>query len=222
MKRNTFLRVWAAPLAMAVWMAAALSDPMASAAPPPKADAPAFTVSVSPDGKTLVLTPVPPMKFRVVGTGPNAANGFIPVLVNDIPDLLDWNLLVTFGGQPGPQPNPNPVPPPPPPPPPPPVPTVLFGIIAEESKERTPAQAVVILKVGGGKLEIADPWKDDGTRYDLGPVMKKYVDRAIELKIKPALFIVSPAGVVYFEGPLPAKPEDVEALIAKIRKGGRP
>ena len=121
--RNTFLRVWAALLAAAVL---GFSAAAASAAPP------AFTVSVSADGKTLVLTPVPPLKFRVMSTGPNAASGVAPVIVNGVADFIDWKLSVVFGEGPLP---------PPPPPPPPVKPVAVYYI--HESGDLAPKEASV-------------------------------------------------------------------------------
>jgi hypothetical protein len=106
---------------------------------------------------------------------------------------------------------------------------VLFGVVVKETKERTPAQAVVILSpkvdmlftATKGTLQTCDPWDDAGKVRDLGPALNPYVKRAIELKVKPAFFVVAPDGTVFSEGPLPAKVADVEALMAKILKGGK-
>lgn len=210
-----FFVVWAIFLAGAVCHGAA-----------PKADTLSF--SVTTDGAKLILTPSLPSKLRITTSGPSTAAGLVAIIVNGAPDFADFSVIATVNGAPVP-PVP-PVPPTPPIPPPVPVPTTLFGIVVEESKERTPAQAVVLLspKVGalfkadGGQFRIVDPWADDGSRRDVGVAMRPYVVRAEALKIKPYLFIVSPDGTVYSEGLLPAKVADVETLVVKIRKGGKP
>jgi hypothetical protein len=196
---------------------------------PPKADVAAFLPSVDDAGR-LIWTPTVLMDSGLTAAAPNTATGDSAALVDGKPRRLKWKAYIVFDGQPiPPGPTPPPVPPIPPVPPPVPVPTTLVGIVIEETKERTPAQAVVLLspKVGalfkadGGQFRIVDPWDDAGNRRDVGVAMRPYVVRAEALKIKPCLFIVSPDGVVYSEGLLPAKVADVEALVAKIRKGDK-
>jgi len=189
---------------------------------------PAF--SVSTDGRILILTPIAPLKFRLIQSGPNSASGVAPAIVDGVADLLDWQLLVTFGDQPRPDPKPEPEPKPKPDPLP--TPTTLWGVVIEESAERTAGQAVVILspKVAAlfdGKIQVGDAWKEDGTRRPLGP-LDPYADRVEELeaaaktKLRPMLFVVDPKGAIFYEGKLPGKVADVETLVGKIRKGEKP
>lgn len=197
----------------------------------PKADVVAFLPSVDESGR-LIWTPTVLMDSGLTVVGPNTATGDSAALVDGKPKRLKWKAYIVFDGQPiPPGPTPPPVPPPVPPVPPPvPVPTVLWGIVVEESKERTPAQAVVLTSpkvdalfaANKGSFRIVDGWKDDGTKRDLGPALDKYRDRSDELKTRPMLFVVDPTGFVYFEGKLPAKVSDVEALVGKIRKGEKP
>ena len=189
-----------------------------------------FTATV--DGTSVKVAPVLPAGTGAIWYRSAYADGkFTGILITasgSVPSIYDVQIVVTTGNTPTPPPVP-PVPPTPDPPVPP-VPTVLWAIVIEESKERTPAQAAVLLsprtvalfKASGGQFRIVDAWDDAGKRRDVGAEMKPYADRADVTKVKPLLFIVSPDGVVYFEGKLPAKVEDVEAIVAKIKKGGKP
>jgi hypothetical protein len=122
----------------------------------------------------------------------------------------------------GPQPNPNPVPPPPPPPPPPPVPTELWGVVVEETAQRTPAQAIVLASPKVRELfkgfRVCDPVP--------GPVpseLQPYVKRVDEAKLKkPVLFVADSKGTVFYEGSLPEMIGAMTALVDKIKKGGKP
>ena len=70
----------------------------------------AFTATT--DGTKIILTPTTPMDMAIVAAGPNTATGKSATILNGKPKLLDWKVLVTFGGQPGPTPPVPPVPPP--------------------------------------------------------------------------------------------------------------
>lgn len=110
----------------------------------------------------------------------------------------------------------GPVPPPPPPPPP---PTELWGIVVEESSQRTAGQAAIITSteirdlLGKDNFRVVD--KDSEVQAD----MKPYVDRAKTRKL-PQLFLVDKMGYVFFEGDLPADKAATAALIRKFKPGG--
>jgi len=171
---------------------------------------------VSADGKLFTFV-APPGQYVIR----NLAVNFTKKLV------AQGKAVVTIGDA-APVP-PGPTPPGPTPEPPKPVPTALFGIVVEETKDRTPAQAALILsaeveaafKQAGGQWRTIDPWDNTGKRKDLGAALNKYSARADELKIRPALFIAAPNGTVYYEGKLPATVAETLALVAKIRKGGK-
>jgi len=172
---------------------------------------------VSADGRVLTFV-APPGAYtvRVVAVSFSAKK------------LAQGKAVVTIGEAPVP-PGPTPPTPPTPEPPKPPTPKVLWAIVVEETSERTKEQAAVLLspkveaafKATGGKLQIIDGWDASGKRRDVGP-LKLYVDRSEALKIRPLLVIVGPDGTVYHEGALPAKVADVESVVAKILKGGKP
>jgi len=197
----------------------------------PRADVAAFNGATDDAGR-VIWTPTVPMDSGVTTAAPNVLTGDSAALVDGKPKRLKWKAYIVFDGQPiPPGPTPPPVPPVPPPVPPPiPVPTVLFGIVVEETKERTPAQAVVLTSpkvdalfaANKGSFRIVDGWKPDGTKRDHGPALNKYRDRSDELKVRPMLFVVDPPGFVYAEVKLPAKVADVEVLVGKIRKGEKP
>lgn len=187
---------------------------------------PTWDATLAPDGQSLVLRPKLPsgVKYRLRVT-PGAFSGILATVGADgFPELADWCGVITYGTAPIPPPAP---PPPKPEPPPKPKPTTLWGIVLEESSTRTPAQASVILapkvaelfKPDKGQLRVIDPW--DGSKIKAGVeiAIKPYAERADTLKIRPALFVVDPSGVVYYEGKLPEKVAEVEALVAKIRRG---
>ncbi len=113
----------------------------------------------------------------------------------------------------------GPVPPPPPPPPPP--PTELWGVVIEETSEQTPEQGAVLAAPAVRALfpesgfQIFDPL-DAGTPVAPPDDLKPYVERAMQSRAKwPLLFLVSPAGAVYYEGALPATIDAMKTLVGQ-------
>lgn len=133
--------------------------------------------------------------------------------------------VVRVDVKPSPKPEPKPEPKPTPPPEPKPVPvppSELWGIVIEESANRTPEQAEVLvsLQVRGlfpdGKFQIFDPVKEDGTPATPPPDLQPYVARARGKESSwPMLFLVAPNGDVKYEGPMPAT---VAAMVAKHKE----
>ena len=127
--------------------------------------------------------------------------------------------LIVEGPQPNPTPNPNPNPAPNPVPPPVPV-GKLWTVIVEESGQITPAQGRIvtsktvadwIASKGHHKTWVID--KDAADENDRPPAsLKEYVARA---KSPPYLFLVSEAGTVIHEGPLPESEAAVFELLKK-------
>jgi hypothetical protein len=99
--------------------------------------------------------------------------------------------------------------------------TDLWGIVVEESKGRTPQQAVVLLSTEVRKLfkderlRIVDPTGPDGKPVPVEEDMKKYVQRAVGKKCW--LFLVEPKGTVLYEGELPATVDAMKALVSKYK-----
>jgi len=118
----------------------------------------------------------------------------------------------------------SPVPPAPPvpipvPPVPIPVPVAdLWGVVVEESAERTPQQAIVLtapeVRDSLKQFRVLD--KDTTVATDMQP----YLDRA-KGDVLPVLFLVDGSGKVHFEGPLPATLDAMKALIARWKGGGK-
>jgi hypothetical protein len=135
---------------------------------------------------------------------------------------------VTRKPDPNPQPNPNPNPQPDPKPDPKPTPVEnLWGIVIEESAERTPAQAALLTspKVRSlfreGEFRIIDPIDDTGKRVPVAPDMKPYVERALDGTQKlPVLFLVDSKGTIFYEGSPPATVAEMETLVAKYKAKG--
>lgn len=136
--------------------------------------------------------------------------------------------LYVFPWKGGPSPNPDPQPDPIPPVP---VPvTELWCIVVEESASRTAEQGIVLaspkvraLFPAAGGFRLIDPWKDAARTQENGPIpteLRPYVDRAKPVPILPVCYLVEPNGTVHYEGPLPKTVPDVEALVARIKKGG--
>jgi hypothetical protein len=122
------------------------------------------------------------------------------------------------GPGPDPKPDPRPDPKPDPKPDPLPIPTVLWGIVVEESSTRTADQAAVIASPKTRAAFDANNFRVVDKDLVVSPDLKPYVERAAKQAL-PVLFVVDDKGKVYFEGPLPANIPDLEALVAKLRKG---
>lgn len=106
------------------------------AADPPKPKAEALQFTITTDGSKLVLTPVNPAKIRLSTATANNGAGMAAVVVNGLPELADFAVVVTINGQPGPEPKPDPKPEPKPDPNPSPTPQKLFAVLVEETAVR--------------------------------------------------------------------------------------
>jgi len=127
---------------------------------------------------------------------------------------------------PGPTPNPTPDPAPTPTPTPTPVAADLWGVVVEESRNRTAEQAQVLASPEVRKLfkdehlRVVDPIGDDGKPVEVAADMKPYVQRAVGQKVA-WLFLTDTKGEVLYEGELPATVAAMKALVAKHKaKGG--
>lgn len=111
--------------------------------------------------------------------------------------------------EPGPDPSPGPAPVPDPP-------KNLWAIVVEESSERTPDQAAVLLSkevrasVSNFRIVDRDVISDD---------VKPYAERAQGSRL-PVLFLVDD-GQVYYEGGLPETVADFTRLVSQIKEGTR-
>jgi hypothetical protein len=111
-----------------------------------------------------------------------------------------------------------------------PPPAELWGIVVEETSQRTPQQAVVLSSpvvralFKEGAFRIVDPKRGD-TEVDVSPDMKPYVERCKDQTGQwlplPILFLVDKPGRVYFEGALPANVPAMVALVNKHKGGGQ-
>ena len=121
-------------------------------------------------------------------------------------------------GKVGPKPDPGPTPDPNPPPPPPGPLAEMWVIVVEETSQRTPEQARVLLDPTVRQwmanhqhhFRILDK---DQTSTDL----TEWIERAAAQTetALPYLFIVDDSGVVSFEGPLPIGPLEMLSLVKK-------
>lgn len=124
------------------------------------------------------------------------------------------SLAITIGGkvQPTPSPTPTPEPTPQPEPQPKPKPAELWGIVIEESSQRTPQQAAVLLSTdvrklfGEGLFRVIDKDTNVDPRY--APYLQKSVGQSL-----PKLWLVDAAGEVYFSGTLPSSVADMANLV---------
>ena len=123
------------------------------------------------------------------------------------------SVVIGDGVGPGPQPKPEPKPEPKPQP----KPSELWCVIVEESHDRTPAQAAVILSTkfraifADKRFRVVDKDKGDAD-------CAAYIQRAVGAKL-PQIYIVSPAGDIVHEGPLPTSEADAVALATRIKEG---
>ena len=123
------------------------------------------------------------------------------------------SVVIGDGVGPGPQPKPEPKPEPKPQP----KPSELWCVIVEESHDRTPAQAAVILSTkfraifADKRFRVVDKDKGDAD-------CAAYIQRAVGAKL-PQIYIVSPAGDILHEGPLPTSEADAVALATRIKEG---
>lgn len=120
--------------------------------------------------------------------------------------------------EPGPQPGPNPTPP-----------TSLFGVIVEETKDRTPQQAQIVLSTQlrdalGGKLLLLD--KDVKKIAGQDPAVIATYQADAKGKQLPVIFLTGDdpehKGIRYADAkPLPATLEETLNLIKQIKEGGQ-
>jgi len=122
---------------------------------------------------------------------------------------------ITVGGTPTPTPGPEPKPDPKPEPQPTPKPTAdLWGIVIEESSQRTPQQAAVLASTElramftGKQFRVID--KDTNTDPQFG----KYIQQSVGQKL-PLLWLVTPTGDVLFQGELPTTSAAAVDLVKK-------
>lgn len=198
------------------------SGPQPSAAKPPAAASLAW--EVASDGQAVTIRPQVAGPYTLVRQAWSDDEYRLIVAVggsaSEPPAVYVVPLAIGGDGTPTPTPQPGPTPEPKPDPKPLPAPKTLWGIVVGESSARSPQQAVVLASpaVRGlfdRPLRVIDP--DDA----VDAAMRPYVERA---KGQPGctLFIVDDQGAVYFEGPLPADVAAAQALVARIRKEGRP
>jgi len=124
-------------------------------------------------------------------------------------EVVRYRVIRQDGPEPDPDPSPEPEPDPDPP-------AELWGIVVEESGERTAQQAIVLADpevralFRSSRFRIVD---QDEAAAD----MRSYVRRAKDEGMKlPALFLVAPEGTVHYEGDLPATPAVMSTLIRTI------
>jgi len=144
-----------------------------------------------------------------------------------IPLALDWPNAIP---SPGPGPSPEPVPPvptPTPTPEPEPLAPLWGSLIIEETGQRTPGQATVILSRElalyfqtsklAFRIEDQDAEGPDGkTPEDLTP----YIERAKKAGV-PQVFIIATDGKIVHQGSLPATSSAFVALMRLYAKGGK-
>lgn len=177
---------------------------------------------VKSDGKQIVAVPLVSTPYVIHREKQNATTYKLFVAINQGPNLPPRVVItsINIGGT-SPEPGPNPVPPPPPPPPP--IPTKLFAIIVEETKDRTPDQAVVLLspevRALFEKFETIDPTNDEGKPNPIPVDKVPYVERAKGDKL-PVMFITDGKSTVFYEGTIPTTIADVKSLVEKIKKEG--
>jgi len=206
-------------LAVLLWGAAAVAEPLGK----PADAAPKWRVTASADSRAVNLTPSLPASTKwkciVSPVGTTPVNVILLWVESGEPFYAVF--YPSMSAAPGPGPNPNPDPdPPPPPPPPPPVPAELWGIVVEESAERTPQQAIVIASpvvralFDKGEFRVVD---DD---MEVESAIKPYIERA-KGKLLPQFYVVDAKGTIFYEGPLPATVADMQKLVAGLKaKGG--
>ena len=147
--------------------------------------------------------------------------------------IAELTYTLTRGDEP--EPGPDPQPDPEPEPEPQPVPTDrLWGIIVEESLDRTPEQAVVYVSP---KVRELFEWKRFRVIDVTGPVgndMEPWRQRALRASCPtgtcpitakpgaalPMLFLVDSASKIYYEGPPPGTVDLMVSLVEKTLKGG--
>jgi hypothetical protein len=121
-----------------------------------------------------------------------------------------YSLVRNDGASPNPSPSPAPKPTPV---------ANLWGIVIEESSQRTAEQAVVLTSA-----KIRDLFTDGGFRVvdqDTNAMsdVKPYQERAKGQKL-PVLYLVDTNGTIYYEGSLPTNVAAMEVLVGKYKKGG--
>jgi hypothetical protein len=151
---------------------------------------------------------------KAIEPGRYTATGFEPGK-----KLESVTITVARGGTPIPPPGPVP-PAPPEPPGPTPTPVAdLWGVVVEESGERTWRQASLLADDGFRKLFSAGFRVLDDDSDDAKGPLKGYIERSAGKQL-PMLFIATPAGVILHEGPLPTTVAEA-AEIAKRAQEGR-
>jgi hypothetical protein len=196
--------------------------------------APAMKVEAVLDGGRHVVRVVPDLStpYSIARVQVTATTYQLIVAVpgaNGQPPVLHAIPLVIGGTLPGPTPNPTPTPTPvptPTPPPPTPVAADLWGVVVEESRNRTAEQAQILASPEVRKLfkderlRVVDPIGDDGKPVVVSEDMKPYVQRSVGRKTA-WLFLTDTKGVVLYEGELPTTIAAMKALVAKHKTTGR-
>lgn len=133
-------------------------------------------------------------------------------------EILTLKYILTR--QDGPSPNPDPDPDPNPP-------VTIRAVVIEESKERTPEQAIVLAseKVRAsfpGGFRLVDPLVDE-KKVTVPDDVKGWVEKAIpKRKSWPYLFIVNEKNKPVYQGALPKTIAEMDKIVEKVKKGGRP
>lgn len=162
-----------------------------------------WTAAISSDQRSLVFTPTGKVLLHMQ----DAAKG--QVLVFKANGDLSLSLcLFTLPVRAD-----DPIPPLPPP-----VPSELWGVVIEETTERTPQQAIVLASPEVRALFDKGEFRviDDDT--PVGADLRPYLDRAKGKKL-PQLYLVDSKGTVCYEGPLPATVAEMKSLVAKYKPG---
>lgn len=92
------------------------------------------------------------------------------------------------------------------------------AIVVEESADRTPAQAAVILSQEVRGMVQSFRVIDDDQKVP--PDLQPYLDAA-KTKPLPVLYLVRPSGRIAYEGPLPPDVPATKALVQKFQ-GAKP
>jgi hypothetical protein len=127
---------------------------------------------------------------------------------------------VTRRGEPAPNPSPDPSPEPSPEPV-----GDLWAIVIEESKDRTPEQAIVLASqevrdlFKDGRFRVVDAVNDSGKVVLPADDMRTYVQKAIPKRAEwPVLFLVDEAGNGFYTGTLPETVDAMKALVEQNTK----
>jgi hypothetical protein len=97
-------------------------------------------------------------------------------------------------------------------------PSVLYGIVIEETNERTPEQNIVLSSpIVRGLFDKPEHFRPIDPNTKVTPDLQKFKDKAKAREGDVTLFLIEPNGTIHYEGDLPNTVEEFQRLFREIK-----